>query len=1048
MSIAEISVKRYVLIAMITVTIIVLGVIGYLGLGLDLFPKIDFPYVVVSTVYPGAGAEEIETQISKKIEDSVGAIEGLDKLSSISKEGVSIVILQFKLGTDVKYSEQTVKEKVETVKSDLPADAYDPAISRFSINDSPIIYLSIQGKRDLADIREIMEKEIQPKIEQLDGVGSVSIIGGRKKIVKITIDKAVLLANSLNYSTISNAIKMHNINFPVGEIQGNEKNITVRVSGKFENIKQIEDIAITTSTGKILRLKDIAKIDFTLEDESVRPRVNKENALLIGIYKQSGGNTVKVCDEIKNKIVEIKKELPADTIVRVVSDSSDIIKKSVDSVKEDILLGAFFAIIIVFIFLGNIRSTIITSIALPTSIIGSFFLISMAGFTLNVMTLMALSLSVGLLIDDAIVVNENIFRRLEHDRNLDPKQAAILGTNEVFVAVLATTLAIMAVFIPISFMEGIVGQMFKEFGLTIAFALSISLVVAFTLTPMLSAFIYKKHDDTEVTKERKGILTKITESWDSFYDKVSIVYKQILEWCLKHKKLVFGITIIMFIGSLLLTTFIGKSFMSSSGSLISIKVETYPGAPLDKIETYVKDIENFVMNQKDIEICYTNVGSSGSNTAEIMATLKPLKERKVDSNEMISIIRNYIKEKYSKYLSYKVATANTITSGDSGSFSAPIYIKIKGDNLNILEKTATQIKQIVLETPGTIDVDSTFKPGNPEYVVRIDKIKAEKLGVTEYEIGSALRTFIQGSKVSVFEKDNKNYDMILRMDESDRKSVDDLRTMVITSRDGRNKIPLNSVCTFEYSSGPKDINRENKQRYLTVSGNFMPGYSLNNLTGIQKRIANEVKMPAGYKIEYGGASEQFADVGKQMGIAIVLSILFMYMILASLYNSFIQPFIIMISLPLALIGAILGLLITGKDLDMMAFIGILLVMGLVAKNAILFIDFANQKRKEGMSIRDALLTAGPLRLRPILMTSLAMIFGMLPLALGLGEGSKGRESLPITVIGGLITSTILTLIVIPGIYEIIEKTLEKKKLKKEQKKLEKLKLNFGVTSEK
>jgi hydrophobic/amphiphilic exporter-1 (mainly G- bacteria), HAE1 family len=1050
MNIANISINRPVFVVMIVVSILTLGIIGYNSLPVDLLPNVDFPNLTVVSVYPGSSAEEMETQITKPIENALGTVEGLDTLSSVTREGVSTVSISFKMGTDLKFAELKVREKVQGIMPQLPQDIAEPTIRKFSSDDIPILYLSLKGKKELWELKDIVKNDIQPKIEVLEGVGSMQIFGGQDKIIRIAINKSLLTANGITYNQISSAINRRNISYPIGSIKGEEKNMTVRVYGKAASVDDIGNIKLTAMNGKVLRIKDIANVEFALEDETSRTRVKGENSVLFAVYKQSGGNTIKVADNVKKAIDPnfttmpafllnalkylnvikkdrplniVKLNLPNDVSLEVVSDSSKTIRQNVNGVRDDILFGAFLAIIIVWLFLGNIRSTLITAIALPNSLLGAFFLVNLAGFSVNIMTLLALSLSVGLLIDDSIVVRENIFRHIE--LGMDPKSAASKGTNEVALAVLSTTLSILAVFIPISFLKGVVGQFFREFGLTVAFALMISLVDAFTSAPMLSAYWYKKA--VEGGNEKQNIFTKLSKIWNSLYDEINKIYRQILTWALNHKLIAILSTAILFVAILASARFIGQNFMNNAdGGGFTINMETYPGAPLDKIDTYVRKTENFLNGQKEIDTFFSMLGQSQSHSASITVIMKDLKKRKHPTSYMINLTREYIKANFDKNINYTLIEASFM-GGSSGGGGA-ISINVFGEDLDELEALSKKMKKVISETPGTTDVNTSIKNTTPELILKLDDIKAEEVGISAAELGSILRDLVEGSKISTFTKGNNDYDIIIRLDENQRKTIDDFKNFTVTTRTGK-KILLSSICSFNYSSAPLEIRRENNQRVVRITGSIRDGFSLTNvISNLKKNLSEKIVVPSGYSYEFVGAQKDFVDLVSQMILAMLLAVLFMYMILASLYNSFIQPLILMLSIPLAIIGSFLALLFTGIDLDVYGYIGILLVLGLVAKNAILVIDFANKRRREeGFSIRDALLDAGPIRLRPILMTTFALIFGMLPLALGLNEGSVGRQALPVTVIGGLLTSTFLTLVVIPVVYELIETSLEKRR---------------------
>ena len=668
---------------------------------------------------------------------------------------------------------------------------------------------------------------------------------------------------------------------------------------------------------------------------------------------------------------------------------------------------------IVWLFLGSLRSTMITAIALPNSLLGAFFFINNAGFTINMLVLLALSLSIGLLIDDSIVVRENIFRYIE--KGMKPKEAALKGTNEVALAVIATTTSIMAVFIPISFLDGIVGQFFKQFGLTVAFALAISLLDAFTTAPMLSAYWYKKDEGKSKTQ---GFFHKIHIKWEAFYSEVKDAYTGILEWGLNNKKKVVLTIAALLAGSVISVKFIGTSFLPDSDyGDFELMIEARPGASMAEVDERLRQIEEYVKTVPDIDRYYTAAGQEGSNKGSIFIAMKKggrkSSRASIDTYEKVSEMmgRDLI-------ITRQDSGAGQVISGESGSF--PIVISVTGDDIRVLEAMAVDIKRIVGSTPGVGDTDTTYRPGRPELVLKIDRVKASKLGISTYDAGALLNTMVNGREISRYKKGEKEYGIILELDADDKKSLESLKDIMLTNAAGT-KVPLSAIARFERGAGPIEIKRENKKRIVRVTGNLKEGYALGDvINSIEERLKKELKVPLGYEYAFKGEATQMSETISQMSKAMALALLFMYMILASLYNSFTQPLILMLSVPLAVIGAFLGLVITGQQLDIMAMIGILMVLGLVAKNGILLIDFANQKRAEGMSAREALLYAGPIRLRPILMTTFAMIAGMMPLAIGFGESVIRAKSMPIAVIGGLLTSTFLTLVLIPVVYEWAE----------------------------
>ncbi len=1021
MNIAKLAIERPIFVVMIIMSLITLGVIGYNNMGVDLLPDVEYPTITVIIIYGGASAEEMENLITKPVEDALGTIQGLDSIISTSKENIAYITAKFGLGTDIKYAEMKVKEKIDLVKTKLPDGIEEPKVTRFSLTDIPVIALTLQGKKDLATLYDIVEDTLKPELEKISGVGKVEIWGGRQRAVMVYINKSLLSARAITLNQIVESIKKENLNIPAGSLKTDNKSIIVRVKGQSDSIDEIKNIPIKTYTGEVVRLKDIADVKFTLKDEEARARAEGENAIRIGVYKQSGENTVAVAKRVKIKLKDIQKVLKDEASIKIFRDPSEYIKISIKGLQEDILLGALFAMLIVWLFMGNFRSTIITAIALPNSLIGAFFFISNFGFTINLMVLLALSLCIGLLIDDSIVVRENIFRYME--KGLKPKEAAEKGTNEVALAVVATTISIMAVFIPISFLQGVVGQYFKQFGLTVAFALVISLIDAFTTAPMLSAYWWKKHKKGE--GEFNKFFDKLSYEWNLFYEKLNSIYREILIWALEKKKKVLSIVILLFIFSIICLKFIGLSFLPDTDyHNYELKFETYPGATLDETDNKIKKIEKYIMSHKETLKCFTAVGTDGENTGTIFVETDKKKQKK-PTQMIVEEVISYIKKNYGSDLLINQEETGGAEVISGGGDSASLVINITGPEMKTLEKLATEIKNVILETGGVSGANTSLKTGKPEIIIKLDRTKASSFGITSYDIGILLNFLIKGAEISKFKKREKEYDIILRMKKNNIKTIDDLKDIIITTSAGK-KIPLNAISTMEYTTGPVEILRENKKRVIKITGNLQHGFALGDVINmINENIKRNVKIPEGYEYNFSGQATQMTETITQMSKAMFFALLFMYMILASLYNSFIQPLILMLSVPLAIIGAFLTLLLFGIKMDVMAMIGILMVLGLVAKNGILLIDFTNQKRKEGLSARDALLYAGPIRLRPILMTTFAMIFGMLPLALGFGEGPMRTRAMPVAVIGGLLTSTFLTLVVIPIVYEMYENFKER-----------------------
>ncbi len=1027
MNLAGVSIRRPVFVVMLLLSVVTLGLISYANIPVDLLPGIEQPSLYVFTSYPGAAAEDIENIVTRPLENALGTVEGLDSISSRSREGSSQITLNFKLGTDVRFAELKVIEKVQQASPGFPDGVADPRIRRFSSDDRPIMTISILGPRPLADLRDLVETDVQPRLETVEGVGSVSMYGGQSRIVTISLNESLLAANGVTYKQVKDAITAKNVSLPVGTMIAGGKETSVRVYGRADTVDDIADVQFTSSTGTLLRVRDVAAVALGLEDENSRARVNGRNAVLFSISKQSGANTVAVAEAVREELERMAGDLPGGISLKVVNDSSIIINRSISGVRDDILIGAILAVLIVWLFLGHFRSTLIVASVLPTCLLGAFFLAYFAGFSLNTMTLLALSIAVGLLVDDAIVVRENISRHI--DLGETPAAAALKGTTEVALAVLSTTLTILAVFIPLSFLQGQIGQLFKEFGLVVAFAIIISLVNAFTGAPMLSAHWHGRTGGTPRNKVFR-FFSLAAHKWNALFNRVAALYRRILAWSLDHKFRVLFIMAGLFALSLVGAQFLGSTFMSSGdeGSF-SVDVEVAPGAPLDYIDGYIRDIEGFLAGLPEVDTYFSFVGRGGGNRAEINVDLKALKERTATTRELMGRVRRYIQGKFESFLSYRLSESGRSLIGFRG--GGGVSINVSGRDLNTLRDLMNKFAAVMTGTSGVADVDTSLKPGAPELVIRLDKFKAEKLGITETWLANSLRDLISGTTVaSPLSTGEREYFMVIRLTESARTGENDLKNMLITSPAGR-KVPLASIARFSSSAAPREIRREAKSRVVRITAGLEPGNSYSDVVArVRQNIEQGIILPPGYAYSFTGQQQQLSDLQSQIVFAVALALLFMYMILASLYNNFVQPFVIMLSIPLAVIGSFLTLLIFNIDLDIYGYIGLLLVLGLVTKNAILVVDFANQARKGGMTLRQAILTAGPVRLRPILMTSFSTIFGMLPLALGLNEGSSGRQALPLAVIGGMLASTFLTLVVIPIVYEAVETLFERAKKKK------------------
>ncbi|MBV2169047.1 MAG: efflux RND transporter permease subunit [Bdellovibrio sp.] len=1015
MNLPSLSIKRPIFISCIVILMLILGAFSLRKMPVDMFPDVTFPVLFVQVTYPGASPLDLEKQVSKLVEDEVGSISGLKTLTSNNLDSVAIIVMEFQLGTDIKEVEQEVRNRIGNIRRDLPADIYEPVIRRFDPADQPIVTLAITT--DLADgeAYDLANEVIKPQFERLKDVGQVDIFGGRKQEIHVLIDKNKLQDRKISMLQVSQRILDTSKDIPVGKIENPKTETTLRTSGEFDSLKQISEVSVNfVGSDKAVRVQDVGRVVRSLEDQKTIGRIKGKKALLMNVYKQRGANTVAVAENVKKNIEKtnaILKEKKIAGEVTLVRDTSRPIQLNVYDVKESILIGIFLCVIVVFFFLGSARSTFITAMALPNSLLGGFVIMYAMGFTINLMTLLALSLAVGLLIDDAIVVRENIFRHLEMGKK--PKDAALEGTKEVAMAVIATTLVVIAVFGPISFLQGIVGQFFKQFGLTVVFTMLISLFDAFTVAPMLSAYLAHPDEHNKGT----GVIGRMLAAFDRFQTWLEDIYETALKYTLHNpKKILVGGTLIFF-SSLATIAFIPKTFLPSpDNGEFMVNVELPVGSSLMATSQFTEKIEKIFDGDKAVDIVLTIVGNTNneSNKSSLFVRLVERKKRSMSTTDYKESVRKKLKE----FEGQAIVSLGDIDAVNSG--QKPLNVNIQGENLEELNAYAQKVVERIKKIPGLVDVDTNFRSGKPEYHVIFDRKKSEALGVSTVTAGAELRNRTEGNENAIFRENGIDYKIRIRFEEAFR----DLRTQFSSTfvpNANHNMIPLTRIAQGEETFGYSQINRQNKGRYIQISGNLAKGGALGTISAeIEKVIKNEIPPPKGIDYKFQGQADDFKELIENMLLAIFLGVTFIYLVLASLYESFITPFSILLALPLAMTGAFLALLVFGKTIDIFSLIGIVLLLGVVAKNSILLVDYTNHLIHEGLERNAALLKACRTRLRPILMTSLALIAGMIPIAIGLNEASAMRTSMGIAIIGGLLSSTLLTLLIVPAAFGFIE----------------------------
>lgn len=1022
MGIYKFAVKRPVTVIMVVLIAILLGTVSLTRLPIDLLPDFEVPVAIVITNYSGVGPQEIEKLITKPIEESIATMNNIKDVTSISSEGSSIVVVELNFGTDMDFAALEMREKVDLVKGFLPDEAAEPMVMKIDPNAMPIMQVSLYGNKDLAYLQNFAEDIIKPRLERLEGVASIDVTGGYEKQVEIVLDKSKTEGYGLSQDYVSNIISAENLNLPGGEVEKGDKRLIIRTIGEFTSINEIKNLPISLRNGGVVALKDIAEVNFTNKRTSSINRMNGLRSINLSLQKQSGTNTVKVADKVNSELEEIKKQYQNIKIEAVI-DQSQYIKASINGVVKDALFGALLAIIILYIFLKNLRTTFIIGTSIPVSIIVTFILLYMSDITLNLMTLGGLALGVGMLVDNAIVVLENIYRFRQD--GYSRTEAAIKGAKEVGMAVTASTLTTIAVFLPIVYVEGITSTIFRELALTITLSLVASLVVSLTLIPMLSSKILK------VSRKEAGDYSEylkfnavLYKAFDKIYEKLVKRYKRLLSYCISHRKLSVLLAIIIFIGSISSLVTVGAEFFPEfDEGQFNINVTLPTGVELEKTTEIVSEIENILINVKDLKIIYSAIGSSGGmsitgqseNTAAIFVMAEDLDKRDRSTSEIADEVRNLVKDIPGADIEVKVSS--TMMGG--GSFGgAPISISVKGDDLGTLKDIGEDIKKMVQEVEGTIEVTSDMSEGIPEVQVVINRLNASSYGLSVAQIANAVKSTAKGKISTRYKYEGDEIDVIVKGSGLYTESISQLKHLNIQTPTGIN-IPLGLVADVDVKRGPISITREGQARVVKITGSII-GRDLGSVGRDIKDKLSNYEIPQGYVYEIEGQNKELVDAFKDLGLALVLAVLLVYMILASQFESLLHPFVIMLSVPLAFAGGALGLFISQRAVSVPAIIGFIILTGIVVNDSIVLVDYINTRRSMGEDRKVAILNAGPIRLRPILMTTFTTVLGLVPIAIGIGEGSEALAPLGSVVIGGMLLSTFLILVFIPVVYTIFD----------------------------
>jgi HAE1 family hydrophobic/amphiphilic exporter-1 len=1061
---AEICVRRPVFASVLVLALVVVGAFAYYGLGTDRFPKVEFPWVTITTVLPGAAPEEIETEITDKIEEAVNTISGIDELQSTSSENVSIVQIGFVLEKDADVAAQEVRDKVSAVMSQLPQDAEAPIVQKIESDAAPVIGIAISGPVSPRDITEYADKVLRRRLETVNGVGQVQIIGARPRQINVVTDPEKLSALGLTAADVVMALQTQNVQIPGGKVEQGLRDLTLRTYGRVTNPVDFGELPVTQRDGHTIRIRDVARIDDSIADPESVASVNGQSAVVLQVQKQSGTNAIAVIDAIKERSKELETQLPKGWKMELVRDQSDFIIAAVDAVKEHLILGSIFAALIVWFFLSspkrrdmmkmvvatfavfafifeaeeiahyvplptgvftflgaavalwmlyyffrNSRPTVIAAIAIPSSLIATFAAMSYMGFTLNVITLLALTLAVGIVIDDAVVVLENVFRHME-EKKLTAMEAAISGTKEVGLAVLATSLSLIAVFLPVAFMGGIVGRFMYSFGVTMAFAIAVSLLVAFTLTPMMASRWLRQEDISEDEHARAS----------GVYGYIERSYLSMLDWSMKHRWVIVTLMVLVFFSTVPLFMVVDKNFLPyDDESQFAISVRAPEGANLQTTQTILNSIDKQVQKFAEVKTTVLTIGSDWQQTAnlgEIYVKLVPSNEREMDQYELMERVRREVLPQYQKLnLRTQVSQVNAF----GGGVDAEIMFWLGGPDLNQLDQYAKKLMDRVRNIPGVTDLDTNFVVGKPELGVRIDRAKAADLGVRVQDLAATLNVLVGGQKATSYYEGGEEYEVHVRAEKASRSDIAGISQIRVPSAK-LGSVPLTDVVTLAPGTGPSVINRFNRRRQVLILANMLPGYSAQTVMDELNKGAEELKMPAGFSYGFTGRSKEQGKAAVAFLLAFILSIIFMYLILAAQFESWIHPITILLALPLTVPFAVLSLVILNQSVNIFSSLGILVLFGIVKKNSILQVDHTNGLRRHGYSRAEAIRLANRDRLRPILMTTLAFVAGMLPLVASGGVGAGTNRAIAATIIGGQMLSLLLTLLGTPVVYSIFD----------------------------
>ena len=1028
MFLSDLSIKRPVFATMMMVTLVVLGIVAYDRLAVDEYPDVAYPIIVASTLYPGAGPEVVEREVTTPIEKALNTIEGVRELTSTSREGQSFVRMQFEIGVDVQAMQPEVQAKVSRIRSTLPRDINDPVILRFDPNERAIITIGVRsGERPIRELTDLARELIATRIESVAGVGGVNVVGGAQRQIRVELDPDALRSYAIPPQAVVQALAQENQEVPAGRVQRGDVERLVRITGRVDEPRDFAELTVAVRDGRAVAVRDLGRVVDGIADRRSASFLNDGPAVSLEVLKISGTNTVEVADAVRAVVEQIRSQLPADIELTVIRDDSTRIREALWDVQLTLVLGALLTIAIIYLFLNSWRSTVITGLTLPVSIISAFFAMWALDFTINTMTLLALSLAIGLLIDDAIVVRENIVRHIEMGK--DHYRASREGTSEIGLAVFATTLAVIAVFIPVAFMGGQIGKIFFQFGVVVAFAVSVSLFVSFTLDPMLSSIWHDPEAeharDPDARARNRNPIRAVAFAFDAWFERQADAYPRLLAWCLRRRALVLTGAVGSVLVALVLLSRLGFTWMPDfDGGEFNINFRTPPGSRIEFAEQRGLALATAVRALPEVDFTFVSIGGGargGPSSGQVYVRLRPRHERSRSQAEVQSEVR--------RILPTIAGIAGNVTGTPTifGGFRQPIIVNVQGNDPDRLKLVAGQVLDVLRTVPGLAEPTSSDEGEIPQLDVRVDRQQAWAAGLGLEAIAGTLAPLFAGQRATVWQDEQGySHDVVVVYPDALRSSPEDVRTIAVmgTGRDARSglatAIPLVQIADVAAAVTTQQIDRRALERQIQISAGVVPGYAMGNVATAAEAALARANLPPGFRAVFSGDVQNLTETKSYVLEALILAVVFIYLILASLFGSFVQPLSIMLALPLSLLGVGLALHATDGTLNVMSMIGVIMLMGLVTKNGILLIDFVNQSRAGGAERLDAILAAGRIRLRPIIMTTAAMVFGMVPLALAIGEGAEQRAPMARAVIGGLITSTLLTLFVVPVVYTLLD----------------------------